>query len=182
MKNIITIISIIFFTFCHSQNIDKLKSDNGFRDIKLGKNVNNYPDFIKKSSKNEEYFGAWGWNYDYILHQGSDSKFKKLGDSKIYRIFAKVNENIIYEISLALDKNYDIIEMLEYAYGKPTFENNELGIKRWTTDNNIECELQGFSTALEFSHYYITYTNTSLQSKAWNEQREQKKKRAISEF
>lgn len=181
MKNVFTLVCFIIFTFCHSQNIDKLKNSNGFRDIKLGTNINDYPNFVK-SSENEEYFGARGWDYDYILDQGREKNYKKLGNAKIYRVFVKVNKSIIYEICLALDKDYEIIEMTENAYGKPTFENNELGIKRWNTDNNIECELNGFSTGLDYSHYYLTYINTNLRSKAWEEEREQKKTKAISEF
>lgn len=183
MKNIYSLICFVIFIFSFPQNIEKLKSTNGFRDIKLGSNINEYPNFVRKNKQNEEFFGSWGSDYDYILDQKNEKNFKKLGDAKIYRVFVKVdNLNVIYKISLVLDKNFDLLTMLEDAYGKPNFVNFELGFKNWKTDNNIECELQGFSTKLEYEHYFLNYTDKTLQSKAWEYERENKRKKAISEF
>lgn len=183
MKNIYGLIFFLVFIFCYPQNIEKLKNANGFRDIKLGSNIKEYPNFVKKSKLNEEFFGAWGWNYDYILDQKNEKNLKKIGEAKIYRVFVKVDDNnVIYQISLVLDKNYDLLTMLDDAYGKPNFVNFDLGFKNWKTDNNIECELNGFSTKLETLYYFLTYTDITLKNNAQENEREYKRKKAISEF
>lgn len=179
MKKVITLLFFLIFSTCYTQNIDKLKNNNGFRDIKLGSSINNYPDFIKKNTENEEYFGAWGWDYDYFLNNEIEKLYSKLGESNIYKFFIKVdNSNSIYKISLVLEKTPEVIQMLEYVYGKPTFENNELGLKDWVTDNDIKCELLAtFNT-----YMYITYTKMNLKNKTLQEDELKKRSKAISEF
>ena len=60
-----------------SQDMNFLQSQNGFRDIKLGNNINDYDFFEKKSESNKEYFGAYGSYYEYIYY---GKRYDKIGD------------------------------------------------------------------------------------------------------
>jgi len=183
MKSIRLITLVVFISFVQtslSQNLEKLKENNGFREIKLGFDIKDYPEFVKKDSTNLKYFGAVGSDYNYIFDQVIKDGYDKIGDADIYRIFAKTFKGKIFKINITLKKDYGTIKMLKLVFGKPSFENMELGMLRWTTDNNIECEFMGYIEF--FKNDYIRFTEIGIEKLHEKNKKENEKKKAISQF
>lgn len=156
MKKILSVCCLAVSILGYSQIFGKCKSDNVFRDIKLGSNISNYPKFLKKNSANEEYFGTYGDSYDYILNPGGDPNYTTIGQSKIYRIFAHVTEeNIIDGLVIVTEKNIEVENMIDAAYGTPKSYNKEKGYKRWTDGDGLECQLNGLNNG---KNYHMVYT------------------------
>jgi hypothetical protein len=178
------ILQLFLFLFCiqslSAQNIERLKENNGFREIKLGSDVKDYPAFIKKDSTNSKYFGLVGYEYEYIFEQGVKAGYDKVGDAEIYRILAKTFNGKIFKINVTLEKDYGTIKMLKLAFGEPNFENMELGMLRWNTENNIECEFMGHIDL--FKNDFVRFTDLNIKKLYEKDKKEKEKKRAISEF
>lgn len=175
----ICLLILLFFSKSFSQDIKKLENNNGFRSIKLGSEIRNYPNFIKKSEQNSKYFSPW-FEYDYILNLKKENDFKKIGDAEILQILAKVYNNKIYQIQIVTEKDNEVIEMLETAYGKPNFDDIKADILGWRTESGIQCEVMG--RAGGYSQINIRYRDLNLESLAQKKDTEEKKKKAISEF
>lgn len=159
------VIAVIFITsinFSFSQNLEVLKSKNGFRELKLGDKADNYPELIKKDSSNLSYFGVWQ-EYDYIVHPESDL-YKNIGESEVYRILVKTYEGLIYKIFISVESNYEVIDLLKTEFGEATWINktsdtNLVWDYVWRA-NNIICRLFNDSVSLKdetkpFRLYYI---------------------------
>lgn len=162
----------------YSQDLEKLKENNGFRDIKLGSDVQDNLAFIKKDSTNIKYFGVWT-EYDYIFNHSYYKGYDKIGDVEIYRVFVKTFNDKIFDIRLILEKDFEVIELLNLAYGKATFDSLEGDSLYWKIDN-IECGLSGRWDGIK--NFYLTYIDTKLQNEFWKNEREKKKQKAIKEF
>ncbi len=171
---------IIFFLgiqLVSSQSSQKLEEKNGFREIKLGNNITDYPNFIKKNSENDQYFGPW-IDFEYILDLKS-TRYDKIGNATIHRIFAKTHENKIYAIKIILEKNYEVIELLKSLYGEPTWDNLQADLIEWKT-NKIECTFKGRYKGA--SNFHIDYVQLELEKLALKKSKEVKLKKANSEF
>lgn len=157
MKKILSVCCLAVFILGYSQIFGKCKSDNVFRDIKLGSNISNYPKFLKKTSANEEYFGTYS-DYHYILNPGGDIKYTTIGQSKIYRIFASVTEeNTINGLVIVTEKNIEVENMIDAAYGTPKYYNKEKGYKRWTDGEGLECQLNGLNDDKNYHMIYMQW-------------------------
>lgn len=93
--NILLFIAISLNSF--SQNIQKLEENNGFRGIKLGSEISNYPSAIKEESKpnlfsmwiNNTYY-TFGNGFDYVLDISNDNNFDRLDNAKILGLYLGV--------------------------------------------------------------------------------------------
>ena len=175
-------------TFVFSQDINKLIENNGFRKIKLNTNVYNYVDdngefdFIKKDSITIKYFRL-GYDYDYVLHS---DVYSKIGNVKIQRVFVKTLNDIIYEIIILTEPNFEIFDLLKLAYGKPTTSSNTyppnseyIGyLMNWTTEK-IFLSVNG---AELFNSFSIKFYDKELESIARKLKYKEKTEKAINEF
>ena len=155
MKKHFLILSLIFnLQFALSQDMNFLIQQNGFRDIKLGSNINDYHDFVKKNKKNEEYFGLSGSRYEYIY---AGKKYDDINDNQILRIFVNTIDDLIFEIEVITTKDNGLENFMELAYGKPTV--STASMKGWYP-GTIRCRLTG-DTDL-FQNYFIEYEDVAL--------------------
>jgi hypothetical protein len=133
--NILLFLAISLNSF--SQNIQKLEENNGFRGIKLGTEITNYP-FAKAESKQElftiyinnirRYFH--GFNYVVDIN---NNNFDRLDNAKILGLYLSVFKGKIREIMVLTEYHPYTLDLLELAFGKP----NGFG-KQWS-GKNIYC-------------------------------------------
>ncbi|MCW3169044.1 hypothetical protein OMO38_10960 [Chryseobacterium sp. 09-1422] len=95
MKNIIFFFFVLQFQFVFTQNMNFLTEQNGFRDIKLGSNINNYSDFIEKEKNTVG-------NFNEYLYIGN--KYKKIDQTDVLKISVSTIDDLIYEIEIITDK------------------------------------------------------------------------------
>lgn len=178
MKLILLIVTIATLNFnCYSQSIERLEENRGFKEIKLGKSIDEFERFVKKDSTNIKYFGAMGYDADYAFDI-PNSDYEKIGESEVFKIFVKVYENKIFEINIIFEKSPEIIELLNIAYGKMTMGNNETKSLIWET-KNIRCWYMEF---YEKDFAQISYTDFNLRNKFEKNKKANKKKKAFSNF
>jgi hypothetical protein len=123
-----------------SQNIQKLEENNGFRGIKLGSEISNYPSAIKEESKpnlfsmwiNNTYY-TFGNGFDYVLDISNDNNFDRLDNAKILGLYLGVFKGKIRAIKVVLEYHPYTLELLELAYGKPN------GFWKQWSGKNIYC-------------------------------------------
>ena len=174
MKQIIIIFFFLQFQFTLGQDINFLVDQNGFRDIKLGTNINDYDDFLKKDMSNEEYFGLSGSSYDYIY---VGKKYDKIDETDIFRIFVNTIDDLIYEIEIVTQKDYKLWSFIENAYGKPTV--NVTGLKGWYTDK-IRCRIYGETDT--YKNYYLKYEDVVLTDLYYKRKTASEKEKAKKQF
>ncbi|KGL63583.1 hypothetical protein [Polaribacter sp. Hel1_85] len=182
----LTLFVLLLFltTIIYSQNLNKLVENNGFRKIKLNTNVKDYVnekgyyDFIKNTAKNSKYFrGFEDYNYLYATND-----YKQIGNTSIIRIYVKTLNEIIYNVSIILDKKQEISDLTKLTYGKPTMGssyNDSFNLTWLHKEKGISCNLIGSKGRY---YYQLTYTNINLSNKAWVIKNEEKKKKAINQF
>jgi hypothetical protein len=129
MKNLIAFFLIftpIFVLAQHENESIKLSEKNGFRDIKLGSNVNNYPYIIKSKSSDDFYwykngrtlyFGGYDVNY---FVDNKLANYEKIGITKIQKVFVATRNDIIYKIVIITDYSKSLLENLKIMYGEGT--------------------------------------------------------------
>lgn len=171
---------LIFFTILisFSQNLEKLKGNNGFRGIKLGANINEYPDFVKRVPSIEKLFGPFN-DYQYIFDIYTRKDYKSIGNAKIRRIFANTIDKKIFKIEIITEVNYEIIELLTLAYGEPARDSMTKSTRLWKIDN-IECTITGILPIA--NNLILTYVDADLERKFFEREKVNKKKKALSEF
>lgn len=168
------IIILVFLLSNHLFSQSYLEKQNGFREIKLGSNINLYHDFIKKDSLSLKYFGIWT-EYDYVY---SGKEYNKIGNVEINNIFIKVVNNLIYEILITTDKNLELLDLLRNAYGKPTIDENG-NLIGWYYEN-IRCRVIGKSDFYKL--FFITYEDVKLEDKVIKLESEEKVTSAKKQF
>lgn len=178
----ILIISVLSLPV-YSQNLERLKENNGFRKIKLNSNIkdyydeNNYYDFVKRDSTTLKYFG--NSEYDYVY---ANSDYDKIGENRIAAIYVNTHHDLIYEICIFFNPESDIKGLLKLAYGEPTSDlHPEIGADmRWTTNNpTILCHLIIYGGEYNAR---LTYEDFDLRAKAGDEIYKNKQKKALKEF
>lgn len=161
--------SVFFLSKFNSQNIDKLKSNNGFRTIKLGSDVRNYKNLTLVSNKGEIK--------TYSLDLYKSPNFQKIGHIPIKELELKSFQNKIYSIYITTSGDFSLIGMLTDTFGEASHK-SDLGWF-WRTDN-IELSVMGANELLK--NYYLHFACTEIRSKAWNYEREKELQNNISEF
>ena len=144
MKRILLLLVLFCSMSVFSQDMNFLQSQNGFRDIKLGNNINDYDFFEKKSESNKEYFGAYGSYYEYIYY---GKRYDKIGDAKIFKIFINTYNDLISQIEIVTAKDYNLWKSIENAYGPPTVSREDMN--GWYP-GKIGCRISRY-----LDYYYI---------------------------
>lgn len=166
MKNILLIIQIVFFLpYGYAQDCNFLESQNGFRNIKLGSDVNNYPDFVKKDRNNEDLFkNSIRSDAEYVY---VPRKEEKIGTANILYIYLVTDKQKIGETVVISQKVASVYYTLKLAYGEPQITSGS----NWTWKNrSVSCTIIGDNSALP--GYYITYKNLSSLHNAIRELKE----------
>jgi len=176
MKRLV-FLSVFFFSFQFSigQDMNFLIQQNGFRDIKLGSNINSYNDFIKKDKSTEKYFSSLvGSRYEYMY---IGKKYEKIDDTQIVSIYINTVNDLIYEIEIITEKDYKLWQFIENAYGKPTVDTVDM--KGWYP-GKIRCRITGNSD--NFSYYFLKYEDVELEDLAFIKKSETNKEKAKKQF
>lgn len=150
----------------YSQELLKLTEDRGFREIKLGANIDQFNCFKLDNSLRPHitlalYYAVADEITAYIFTPNEDYPYHKIGDVEIFRITVLAHQGRIFEIGINIKKNNDIFELLKYRYGNYTsFDNTVLPKYSWDIKEGITCKLIGYGKAderLEIKSYVIKY-------------------------
>ena len=174
MKNIFIIITLLISFCTFSQDSNFLISENGFRQIKLRSNINDYNFFEKKNQNNEKYFGLLGSSYEYVY---VGDEYTKIGETDIFRIFVNTHDNLIYDILVVTAKDYNLWKTIEIAYGKPTVSDKSM--KGWYP-GKIRCRIWG--QAEYYNYYWIEYEDVELKDLASSKKVKDDKAKAEDQF
>ncbi|MFD2909680.1 hypothetical protein ACFSX9_13160 [Flavobacterium ardleyense] len=170
------IITFLFFSSdFFSQESDFLSFRNGFRNIKLGENIKNYPDFELKNDRNLELFKLSfnsGSNYVYVGQEND-----KISSTKILFIYLNINNDTIERIHIVTQKVSGLYYILKNAYGDTSTEIGKKWI--WRTEN-IECSIEGDDSNIP--GYHIVYNYLSEVRIKLNEIKSKRSKEAQNEL
>ena len=183
---------IIISVNSFSQNIEKLEENNGFRSIKLGSEITNYP-FAVDASSNSEKFSLYINNkhysfsndLNYVLDIKNNNEFESLDNAKILGMYLGVFKGKIREILIVTEFKPYTLELLKLAFGEPNgFWNQWSGKNIWCnyiTEPTEEGKTPNWS--------WIKFTDKLLDEQFEIEKKaklkadkELKQKKAISEF
>lgn len=151
---IITFILICFSTLAYGQECNFLDTKNGFRNIKLGASIVDYPEFQKRQESNADLFKLSmnaKANYVYV---GTEND--QLSGALILFIYLIIDDTKISEIKIVTQKVMSVYSTLKFAYGEPSQKYSDKLI--WRT-NHIECSIEGDWS--EVPGYHITYKQIS---------------------
>lgn len=172
---ILKIIFSCFTCYTFSQECNFLDTKNGFRNIKLGTSIVDYPEFQKREESNAVLFKLSMNAMANYVYAGTDND--QLSGAKILFIYLIVADSIITEIRIVTQKVLSVYSTLKLAYGEPTQKYNDKLI--WRT-NLIECSIEGDWS--QVPGYHITYKVISDTRKELNYRREKSAKEAQKEL
>jgi hypothetical protein len=176
MKKFIILALFTFFTcLSFGQDFTFLDSKNGFRNIKLGTSVSNYPEFKLKNESNMDLFKL-SMNLK-TSHVYKGTEHDKIKSARILFIYLITENNMVTEIRVVTEKVLNVYSILESAYGKPT---DTQGTKLIWRTNKIECSIEGDNT--QIPGYHIRYKSMSKERTYLNELMEKSKKEAQAEL
>lgn len=176
MRTFVTYTFFLLFTYLSfGQNNSFLESRNGFRNIRLGTSVDNYPEFKIKNESNTDLFKLSMNSKTTHVYKGNDTD--KIKTARILFIYLIAENNIIAEIRVITEKVLNVYSTLQNAYGKPA---DMQGTKLiWRTDK-IECSIEGDNTPIP--GYHIRYKSTSQERSQINELKEKAEREAQAEL
>ena len=198
MEKIISIFLVLFLNICgHAQTIDLLDEKNGFRGLKLGSLVSDYPELVRKNSENYDLFHV---NYrgipytgygDYYLSKPCDL-YRNLDKTEIMKIFVQSYEDKVEEIRLYLILTPSLLEYFELAFGKPNFTDckcinnpNAMQIYNWVGENvslSINSVPQNNLAIVTFRDRNLSFKRTFDEENMRVQEKEKKLKDAKSDF
>jgi hypothetical protein len=117
-------------SYSFSQNLSELEKRNGFKDIKLGMQIDSIKGIkLKKEFKEKDELPA-------KLFEVEHDDYKRIGEVKIHKIELKTYKDLIYEINVITEKDERLMRALEALYGKSDYDmKNETYF--WKTDSLI---------------------------------------------
>ncbi|MBA4155393.1 hypothetical protein [Flavobacterium sp.] len=177
MKKKITFVLtfLLFSSTFFSQECSFLNSQNGFRNIKLGENIKNYPEFELKNDNNLELFKlSFNSETDYV-YVGNEND--EISSTKILFIYLNVKDKKIERIHIVTQKVEGLYYILKNAYGETSTEYGKKWI--WRTEN-IECSIEGDDNNIP--GYHIIYNYLSEDRKILNERKTKRSKEAQAEL
>lgn len=109
---------LLFFSLAHfatCQNTDELTRRNGFKDIKLGTNI----DSVKGAMAGKDIIERK--EFPAKIYTVDHPDYKKIGEVPIKEIELKTYKGFVYEIIVTTAKDPKVMQALEKAYGKATY-------------------------------------------------------------
>ena len=191
MKFLFTILITVFYVInIESQYSAFLEEKNGFKNIKLGENVENYS-FLEKCQNNKPHtidingemwnFGG-GYNFYHVIDLESNNEFNQIGNIKVLGIFIRTIDNLIFEILVITEYNFHFYKQLYDIFGEPSFiaggENRD-ALTTWESESNtlyIGCNI---SVKKNPNIYQLRYHNIELLNKFNIRSKEQQKNEKI---
>lgn len=146
MKYFILILIIISLN-SFSQNSQKLDENNGFREIKLGSEINNYEFAIERTSTNGELFNLYvgsnpyyfGTEFNYYIDTKHEN-YNKLGNAKILGIFLNEYKGKILQIKVIVEFRFETFDLMKLAYGD-TWNDKASSYNASWSSKNVFCSL-----------------------------------------
>jgi hypothetical protein len=125
-----TLALIAFFFQSKAQDLAELEKRHGFKDIRLGM----VADSVKGSKLKKEFKERN--EYPAKLYTVDHSDYRRIGEVKVKNVELKAYNDLVYEISLIVDKDTRLIKALESLYGKADYDmKNETYF--WKTESLI---------------------------------------------
>jgi hypothetical protein len=124
-------LSLTLFAFISAaQDLSELEKRNGFKDIRLGMIADSVRGSkLKKEIKERNEYPA-------KLYTVEHPDYARIGEVKVRNIELKAYNDLIYEISVVVDKDTRLIKALESVYGKADYDmKNETYF--WRSENLI---------------------------------------------
>ena len=153
MRKIFTLFLFVFSASTFAQECNFLDERNGFRDIKLGTEISNYPEFVKKDGTNVNLF-KYNNRADYV-YVGKESD--KISNTNILYIYLILKDNLVNEITVFTHKEVNLYSVLKFAYGEPTSKTDDQWV--WNT-HKVRCTLEG-GNSTTIPGCYIRYKDVS---------------------
>lgn len=127
------LLTLTLFVFCSqskAQDLGELEKRHGFKDIRLGM----VADSVRGSKLKKEFRERD--QYPAGLYTVEHPDYSRIGEVKVKNIELKAYSNLVYEISVIVDKDTRLIKALESVYGKADYDmKNETYF--WRTENLI---------------------------------------------
>lgn len=108
----LTLVLLLASFVCSAQNkIAELEKRNGFKDLKLGMQIDSVKGFkLKKEFKEKEEFDA-------KLYSVENPLYASIGEVKINNVEIKTYKDHVYQIHVVADKDPRLMKALESIYG-----------------------------------------------------------------
>jgi hypothetical protein len=112
---IISFLLIVINTGLWAQNTSELDRRNGFKDIKLGSQIDSVKGAVlKKEILEQKMFPG-------KIYETKHPDYKTIGEVAVKKIELKTYKGLIYEINVFLPKDQRVMQGLEKSYGEATF-------------------------------------------------------------
>lgn len=129
LKKIFFILTcLVFINPLYSQSVDELDKRNGFQDIKMATNINDYPGLEYKKDVADDIFP------NTRLYTTKKGFYEKIGSLKIYDLEVKTYNDSIYEIRVITEKDPNLYKGLKDIYGEPEYS-YRAGTSQWNGSN-----------------------------------------------
>ena len=111
---------VLFFFLClqplSAQDVSELEKRHGFKDIRLESVIDSVKGVkLKKEFKERDEFPA-------RLYSVENTDYTKIGEVKIKKVELKTYKDLIYEISLVVDKDPRVMKALESLFGVAEYD------------------------------------------------------------
>ncbi|MCB0490336.1 MAG: hypothetical protein R2820_14370 [Cyclobacteriaceae bacterium] len=114
-NRLVTIFFIVISITAWSQSNPELAKRNGFKDIKLGMQVDSVSGvkFVKDIKEKNEYPAQ--------LYEVDHPDYESIGEVKVKSVELKGYKGLVYEIGVITQKDTRLMKGMEKAYGKPKY-------------------------------------------------------------
>lgn len=179
--SLILLLLFLSTNLSNAQNLTVLNDDRGYKEIKLGSDINDYNCFEKKGNPTgiaSLSLALGGKDQSKIVihnfHPNLDFPYYDIGDIKINGIEVMTYDEKIYEITLFLSPHRDILPILKYRFGNYTsFDDFVLPIYKWKTSMDIVCELLGYGIDGNIENHLLKYKDERIIKRMKQEGKEQ---------
>lgn len=130
MRYFLTLLLTALISNLDAQHLNELEERHGFKDIRLGM----LADSVKGSKLKKEFKEQN--QYPARLYTVSHPDYSRIGEVKVKDVELKAYKDLVYEISVIVDKDTRLMKALESLYGKADYDmKNETYF--WRTENLI---------------------------------------------
>lgn len=178
MKKIIQLLILLLsLTLSYGQKFNltnsnpALEEKNGFKGIKLGSDVNNYP-FIKAENNydayglyiNNKYYDFSVFDTSHVVDIKNNPEYQKIGNTKIYAIYISTYENKIFKIIVITEPNFDLYNDLVLIFGEPFSGKTGYNKKNYFMDDWFGKDIRlAILNQHNNSFYSIIYSKSSIE-------------------